>query len=203
MGKYISIRFVEIAGFAAVLEALHLPFGKECKSATKSDFLCTGAGMEVERTMATESFCKVSPSDLNLLNRLIKAGDQHAKAVRGIMVWLEIDAPRYWWVEMDTYRVGTDRIASESTMHIQGKGLSTQELVQMKEELKEGTMQKRMQVFSYQTLRRIYFQRHNHRLPHWQEFCKFIEQLPFAQELILAGLDGKPNGDEKKEEAKA
>jgi hypothetical protein len=73
-------------------------------------------------------------------------------------------------------------------MHIQGKGLTTEELVKMKEELKEGTMQKRVEYFSYQTLRRIYVQRRNHRLPHWHKFCEWIEGLPFAKELILIGL---------------
>jgi hypothetical protein len=85
---------------------------------------------------------------------------------------------------MDTYRIGTDRLSSESTMHIQGKGMTEEELVAMKEALTEGTMQKRVQVFSYQALRRIYFQRRNHKLPHWRDFCKWIETLPFAAELI-------------------
>jgi hypothetical protein len=76
-------------------------------------------------------------------------------------------------------------------MHIQGKGLSTEELVRMKDKLEEGTMQKRIEAFSYQTLRRIYKQRRNHRLPHWQEFTKWIEGLPFAKELILIGLDNE------------
>lgn len=48
---------------------------------------------------------------------------------------------------MDTYRIGTDRLSSESTMHIQGKGLTEEELVRMKADLTEGTMQKRVQVF--------------------------------------------------------
>lgn len=51
-------------------------------------------------------------------------------------------------------------------MHVDCKGLSNEELVEAKEELKEGTMQKRVQLFSYQTLRRIYKQRKDHRLPH-------------------------------------
>jgi hypothetical protein len=76
-------------------------------------------------------------------------------------------------------------------MHIQGKGLSTEELVKMKDELKEGTMQKRVEYFSYQTLRRIYKQRRNHRLPHWHIFCSWIEKLPFANELILIEKDTK------------
>jgi hypothetical protein len=115
---------------------------------------------------------------------LTKRGDEHAKVVRGIMVYAEINAPRYWWQEMDTYRIGTDRLSSESTMHIQGRGMSEEELLKMKSDLTEGTMQKRVQVFSYQTLRRIYFQRRHHRLPHWREFCQWVDSLPLAKELI-------------------
>ena len=69
-------------------------------------------------------------------------------------------------------------------MHIQGKGLAEDELVEMKENLTEGTMQKRVWMFSYQTLRRIYFQRKNHRLPQWRIFCEWIEKLPFADKFI-------------------
>ena len=38
---------------------------------------------------------------------------------------------------------------------------------------------------NYQQLRTIYFQRKDHRLPEWREFCKWIETLPYAKELIL------------------
>jgi transcriptional regulator with XRE-family HTH domain len=64
-------------------------------------------------------------------------------------------------------------------------------LVEIKRILPSSYMQKRIQYFSYQTLRRIYKQRLNHRLPHWQEFTKWIEGLPFAKELILIGLDNE------------
>ena len=130
-------------------------------------------------------------------------GNKSQKDMRAVMpyvekikaVYAEIDAPRFWWQEMDTYRIGTDRLSSESTMHIQGKGMSTEELVKMKSELTEGTMQKRVQVFSYQCLRRIYIQRKNHRLPHWQKFCAWVETLPFADELILIGLKDETTED--------
>ena len=62
-------------------------------------------------------------------------------------------------------------------------------VLRIKEILPTSFKQKRVQMFSYQTLRRIYIQRKNHRLPHWQVFCNWIETLPFAQELILAGLE--------------
>ena len=39
---------------------------------------------------------------------------------------------------------------------------------------------------NYEQLATIYRQRKNHRLKEdWGEFCKFIESLPFAKELIL------------------
>lgn len=42
---------------------------------------------------------------------------------------------------------------------------------------------------NYRCLKNIYKQRHNHRLPEWREFCKWIESLPYAKELILAEPD--------------
>jgi hypothetical protein len=30
----------------------------------------------------------------------------------------------------------------------------------------------------------VYYQRKNHRLPEWREFCDWIKTLPYAEELI-------------------
>lgn len=188
----IEIKTLEIAGMASVLQALRLPFGKECRS--EVDWSGTINSDYEPPKFQYESNCFIDEKDLLLLSTLVKRGDEHSKCVRGLIVYAEINAPRFFWQEMDTYKIGSERLSSESTMHIQGKGLSTEELVKMKDELREGTMQKRVQYFSYQTLRRIYVQRHNHRLPHWHKFCEWIEVLPFAKELILVGLD-KPNKD--------
>ena len=38
---------------------------------------------------------------------------------------------------------------------------------------------------NYRCLSNIYKQRKNHRLPEWREFCKWIETLPYAQELLI------------------
>lgn len=175
----LKIETLEIAGFASVLQALRLPFGKECRSDVSSQYEV------IRETFLSSSCARIDERDLKLMSTLVKRGEEHCKALRGLIVYAEISAPRYWWVEMDTYRIGSERLSSESTMHIQGKGLSTEELVKMKSELKEGTIQKRAQYFSYPTLRRIYFQRRNHRLPMWHDFCKWIESLPYAKELII------------------
>ena len=60
-------------------------------------------------------------NDLSLGVRLAKAGSDHRKFLRQIMVSMDITAPLYWWKEFDTYKVGT--VAnSTSTMHkIQAK----------------------------------------------------------------------------------
>ena len=179
----LEIKTLEISGFASVFQALKLPFGKECRSVCNASF-DIGVGMLVN----SETSSVISPKVLQLLSTLVKRGDEHAKYIRGLIVYAKINAPRYYWQEMDTYRIGTERLSSESTMHIEGKGLSIEELVKMKSELKEGTMQKRIQMFSYQALRRIYIQRRNHRLPEWRTFCDWIETLPFAKELILNNI---------------
>ena len=60
-------------------------------------------------------------NDLNLASRLAKAGSDHRKYLRQVIVSMDITAPLYWWKEFDTYKVGT--VAnSTSTMHkIQAK----------------------------------------------------------------------------------
>lgn len=55
-------------------------------------------------------------NDLSLAVRLCRAGSDHRKFMRQIMVSMDITAPLYWWKEFDTYKVGT--VAnSTSTMH--------------------------------------------------------------------------------------
>lgn len=55
-------------------------------------------------------------ADLSLMEHLAAAGSEHAKYRRMLPVWVTITAPRYWWTEYDTYKVGT--VANScSTMH--------------------------------------------------------------------------------------
>lgn len=57
----------------------------------------------------------IGEKDLNLAQRLLKAGAEHAKFMRQIHVWADMDMPRYWWSEFDTYHYNTKN--SCSTMH--------------------------------------------------------------------------------------
>ena len=58
----------------------------------------------------------IGKNDLDLAQRLIKAGSEHRKFLRQIFVSVDITAPLYWWKEFDTYKVGTVS-NSTSTMH--------------------------------------------------------------------------------------
>jgi hypothetical protein len=185
---YLEVKTLEIAGFASVLQALRLPFGLECRSKVFTKQVIDEEGV-FGKGIEYGSIIEFDDKDLHLLSTLVKRGDEHSKCLRGLLVYAEINAPRYFWQEMVTYEIGAIKLSSESTMHIQGKGLSTEELVRMKDKLEEGTMQKRIHAFSYQTLRRIYKQRRYHRLPHWHIFCAWIKSLPFAEQLILVELN--------------
>lgn len=58
----------------------------------------------------------IGPNDLDLAQRMIKAGSPNDKFLRQIFVSVDITGPLYWWKEMDTYKVGTTT-NSTSTMH--------------------------------------------------------------------------------------
>lgn len=67
---------------------------------------------------------KLGENDRKLAMNLIKAGSDERKFLRQIFISMDINAPLYWWKEMDTYKVGT--VAnSTSTMHKLGSRLLT------------------------------------------------------------------------------
>lgn len=199
-----KIDTIEIAGLAGALTALRLPFGKEVRSKienyceTHLDF----TDMDVEHTedsyevtmkgllkFGSNTSIAIDKKDLALLQTLVKRGDEHAKVVRGINVWAKITAPVFFWAEAECYRAGHERLASESTMHIDCRGLTGQELQEAKAAIPMGKELTKVDMFSYQTLRRIVVQRHNHRLPEWHQFIAWIKTLPLAEELIFVGLE--------------
>ena len=58
---------------------------------------------------------KIGKDDLALAQKLILAGGEHCKFMRMIHVQADVDMPRYWWSEEDTYHFNTKN--SCSTMH--------------------------------------------------------------------------------------
>ncbi len=163
----------------------------------------------------------LGPNDLGLAKRLRKAGSDHRKYIRQILVSVDITAPIYWWKEYDTYKVAT--VAnSTSTMHkIHSKPFELEDFSH--DHMTEGTLafmetlvaemekirlryienkkkedwydliqilpssynQMRTCTLNYETLINIYFARRSHKLEEWHDFCRWIETLPYAKELII------------------
>jgi hypothetical protein len=75
----------------------------------KSDSIFNGFNGKIENTT-------IGKNDLELMQKLIKAGSEHRKFLRQIFVSVDITAPLYFYKELDTYKIGT--VAnSTSTMH--------------------------------------------------------------------------------------
>lgn len=130
-------------------------------------------------------------------------GNGEDKFLRMLQIWADITAPRFWWAEFDTYKVGTVAL-SESTMHTLGKRPLAQEdfeqglpiefmdwlntyisadcSIELKKRfLPEGFLQRRIVNFSYAVFANMIRQRRNHRLPQWHEFLEKVwRELPYV-----------------------
>lgn len=184
-----NIETIEIAGLAGALTALRLPFGKEVRSCIKTCQNILQPTDEENCKWYSDQLISFDDKDLTLMQTLVKRGDEHAKVIRGIIVYAKVTAPVFFWCEEETYRAGHERLASESTMHIDCRGLGGAELQEAKASIPMGKELTKVDMFSYQCLRNIVKQRHNHRLPEWHTFIDWIKTLPLADELIFVGLD--------------
>ena len=125
----------------------------------------------------------------------------HNKFLRQIQLWIDIEAPRSFWSEFDTYKVGTVA-QSESTMHTlskraplysdfeEGTSIATMDcfiqqwetlrasITKLKENLPEGYLQRRLVTMNYENVRNIVQQRTGHRYQRWGEFIKqLLDQI--------------------------
>lgn len=103
----IRIENVDVFGWESAIRGMRNPMNSWDKSDSQFH-VCSKSG----KTSCTE----IGNNDLKLMQSLVKAGTDHSKFMRMINVSCDITAPRYWWTEYDTYKVGTVR-NSCSTMH--------------------------------------------------------------------------------------
>ena len=157
----------------------------------------------------------IGDNDLDLMTRPSKAGTDHRKFMRMIVVYADVIAPRYWWTEFDTYKIGT--VANScSTMHkihekefalddfsfeyLEDKEMAAylidylnalrncfnnehkkSDWYQMIQLLPQSYNQKRTVMLNYEVLKNMYHSRKAHKLTEWQEFCSWIENLPYSE----------------------
>jgi hypothetical protein len=127
-------------------------------------------------------------------DRLAHKGNGESKFLESVMVWIDVTAPRYWWSQADTYRIGVSK-QSQSTMHsllkrplteedcpgvpcqcidAVNKAIEIGDLETAKAALPEGFLQRRIVCLSYASLQRIVKQRRSHKLAEWHVFCDEI-----------------------------
>jgi len=153
----LKVELLQLAGMGPSFEAMRLPLGS-----------------------TSDGFSK----DIALASKLIKAGDDHAKAMRGIIAYVKIQMQVGFMIEFETYRAGVECLSTSSAMHMDLKNMSGPELAEKKQVDLPMKYYTRIATISYQALRNMYFARRNHRHPDWQIFCDWIEELPYAAELI-------------------
>lgn len=126
----IKVELNEIAGFESAVKAMRNPMN----SWDKSDSVVVhqpdtprldyhGKVVEIipahDRVVQIPKQCEefvLGDNDLKLMQNLNSAGVEHRTFARMIQVWVTIDAPLYWWKEMDRYTVGKTQVSC-STMH--------------------------------------------------------------------------------------
>ena len=137
--------------------------------------------------------------------KLCFKGEGHSKFLESMIVWLDIDAPRFLWQQIDAYRIATKQ--SASTMHtITSKELTQNnfeypipavhldhlnllieaaEWERVKRDLPESFLQRRVVCLSYSSLQRIIRQRMSHKLVEWEKFIlSVLEQAEHPEFLI-------------------
>lgn len=142
-----------------------------------------------------------------IASNLCKLGHGEDKFLRQCLYIWDVQAPRFWWSEADTYKLATVA-QSESTMHtIMHRNLvqedfeypihqnlldnlngyiddyrtnkSENAFLMLKNELPEGFLQRRIWSMNLANMKNIVKQRKNHRLPQWKVVCKaFIDATP-------------------------
>jgi hypothetical protein len=119
----IYINKVDVYGFEPAIRGMRNPKN----SWSKSDSTFTDVFEDGDFHTFYQRSENIGNNDLQLMQTLFKAGTEHRKYDRMIVVWMDITAPLYWWKEFDTYKVGT--VADScSTMHkIHSKEFTTED----------------------------------------------------------------------------
>lgn len=109
----IKVENIEVWGFEHAVRGMRNPLDSHAKS--DSYYGCQGTPCAVCRECDQKPY-SIGANDLDLMRRLYKSGTEHRKYMRQIFVSMDIVAPRCWYLEFDTYKVGTTT-NSCSTMH--------------------------------------------------------------------------------------
>ena len=100
---------LNVSGFESAMRGMRNPLKSYDKADSKIEMI------DMEFRPGVGKFI-IGPNDYKLAKNLWKGGAEHRKWMRQVIVWVDITAPRYFFQEWDTYKIGTSA-NSESTMH--------------------------------------------------------------------------------------
>lgn len=173
----IKVENVDVWGFEHAIRGMRNPMN----SWDKSDSVFEDYVPDYEMDTAVTVPClKIGKNDLDLMQRLYKAGTEHRKYLRQIFVSMDITAPLYWWKEFDTYKIGT--VANScSTMHkIHAKEFTLDDFSH--EHLTDGAREALKTVIERLNMARKYYNRKIDNADcgmHWQDYWwDMIQLLP-------------------------
>ena len=110
----IKVENIKTAGFESAIMASRNPMNSWNKSDSEFDIRTY---WDDKNELEAEYYPVVmGDNDLDLLQRLYKAGVEHRTYARLIQVWMDVTAPLYLWKEADRYTIGKSQV-STSTMH--------------------------------------------------------------------------------------
>lgn len=109
---------LDVQGFDPAIHGMRNPKNSWDKSDSvfcPNEYSCDSCS-RCEKHECYVSNITIGENDMKLMKTLFNAGTEHRKYDRMIQVWMDIEAPLYWWKEFDTYKIGT--VANScSTMH--------------------------------------------------------------------------------------
>lgn len=151
--RMIKVENMDVFNFEGAIRGMRNPLNSWSKIDSKWNLLTGGYDLGL--------------SDLALMKKLYRAGTEHRKFMRQIIVSMDITAPLYWWKEMDQYNVGvtTDSCSTMHTIH------------KKKFELSD---------FSYEHLENFYG---DSKALFLKFFCNTVEKLNVARQLYLSTGD--------------
>ena len=221
----IKIENVEVVGWEHAIRGMRNPKNSWDKSDSgycQRDLLrdCTTCVHKDHNYPACYSRFDIGPNDYELMMKLAKAGTDHRKFMRMIVVYADITAMQPWWSEFDTYKVGSVRNSCSKMHKIHVKEFTEEdfehtgidecgdftktvfkavveqcEVLRKKfnvtqekkywraliELLPEGYRMRATVMLNYEVLSNIYKSRRGHKLTEWQDFCSWIETLPYSE----------------------
>lgn len=143
-----------------------------------------------------------------------KQGSGHDQFLTGIIAQFDLTFTVKAWTEAERYHF-FDFISSQSTMHRisefeldnQYSEYTDRRIIAIMNELKDkynethnpedylrllysnpcGFKLTAAMTTNFRQLKTIYYQRKDHRLPEWREFCKQLEEMPEFRDIVLGG----------------